>query len=517
MKQKSRVKRGRGFGGMKSKSFVFLAWIILGLIIFGGASYALTVINDQTITSPQVNSILYVQAGNASDIQAKIDLCSPDGCLVIIPPGSYLQTSDITIKSNLTIQGSGYGTVIIKAGEDVNIISNSDASNVVFTDFTYIINGDVGTGVGYPFDFAGGNKFDNFHFNNLHLVNGSQITLKYRGTDLNVINCFFDNVFAGIIANNDSRANIIYDYKFINNKFTSSQPIAVSGEAIDVNLHYNEGSVLVTGNIFSNFSEQAIDCNDANCIITGNRIEMNRYSTVPNQGIQVSSQTNNSAIISNNIITGVNGIDSAILVNRVDDALIMGNEITGFNNTFARGIRIGSLSYNVRVSNNFMSNLSIGIKDETGSAAQVMLIGNQFTNVVNNTVSSQDTYSILDSNLIRLTQGKLYLGTGFISNDPWIYIRNNTGYEGAYMILDRNGQRINFTLTSSRNDIRANGKDFRLTTVDSNQLILGTNAADRITVSSTGNITIQNLTGTGNDYVCVSASGLLYRNDIACT
>ena len=49
-----------------------------------------------------------------------------------------------------------------------------------------------------------------------------------------------------------------------------------------------------------------------------------------------------------------------------------------------------------------------------------------------------------------------------------------------------------------------------------NNGINGTGAHSLTMTHDTGKIIVSNLTGVGNDYVCVNEYGVLYRNDVNC-
>jgi hypothetical protein len=79
--------------------------------------------NNDNITNATL-WIHYVEAGNASDIQAKIDSLPTSCGIVFVPPGVYNTTAIGAIritKSNVTLCGAGDSTVITSAGSNTLI------------------------------------------------------------------------------------------------------------------------------------------------------------------------------------------------------------------------------------------------------------------------------------------------------------------------------------------------------------------------------------------------------------
>lgn len=119
-----------------------LFWNILGFVIvssaFVVAGTVVTKITDSVIEVEKLNDVLYVDAGNVSDIQVKIDSCPANGCEVIIPSGDYALVNTINYTSNLTL--------IMNSGAELYWDSNptpnflNDSKNIT-VNFMFYANG----------------------------------------------------------------------------------------------------------------------------------------------------------------------------------------------------------------------------------------------------------------------------------------------------------------------------------------------------------------------------------------
>lgn len=130
----------------RSKRLPVFFWIIAGILILAGVGYATTTITDNsltttgTINSSQVNGVFYVQPGNASDIQAKINTAR-EGETIYIPAGTYATTTTIIVNKSVILRGQGEGTIINgSVGSDVLRITGTGAS---VSDMRIIQNNDA--------------------------------------------------------------------------------------------------------------------------------------------------------------------------------------------------------------------------------------------------------------------------------------------------------------------------------------------------------------------------------------
>lgn len=118
---------------------------LAALFVLSVTVYAATVISDTQITTPIVNTILYVEAGNAGDIQAKINQAN-NGDKIILPDGFYNIENTIVINKSITFEGttqpsfrvspSTTGTVINATASMANLnMINVTVTGVTLRDF----------------------------------------------------------------------------------------------------------------------------------------------------------------------------------------------------------------------------------------------------------------------------------------------------------------------------------------------------------------------------------------------
>ena len=82
--------------------------------------------NIDSIASDRINEFLYVQAGNSSDIQATINKCNPNGCVVVNPYGNYALDNTLNLTSNLTF--INYGHIYWNTGATPQILTDAQSA-----------------------------------------------------------------------------------------------------------------------------------------------------------------------------------------------------------------------------------------------------------------------------------------------------------------------------------------------------------------------------------------------------
>ena len=95
--------------------------------------------NAAVAANDLVGTIQYVEAGNASDIQAKIDSLHASGGVVFLPAGMYNTTAVGTItikKSNVTLRGAG-GSTVITSSVSNTLIEVANAEGVSVRDMAF--------------------------------------------------------------------------------------------------------------------------------------------------------------------------------------------------------------------------------------------------------------------------------------------------------------------------------------------------------------------------------------------
>ncbi|RMD58598.1 hypothetical protein D6825_00330, partial [Candidatus Woesearchaeota archaeon] len=88
------------------------------------------------------NTITYVAPGTSTDIQNAIDSL-PNGGIVVLQRGIYTISSPITLKDNITLQGSGHGTILKATTGSINVIQDdsAQAEQVTLKNFEIDANG----------------------------------------------------------------------------------------------------------------------------------------------------------------------------------------------------------------------------------------------------------------------------------------------------------------------------------------------------------------------------------------
>jgi parallel beta-helix repeat protein len=186
---------------MKKIYSVWILVLITAVVIT--IAIATTVINENEVSTPSVSSdnisnILYVEPGNAADIQTKIDLCPSSGCKVIIPPGDYEISNTIQIPDDVTLQGSGIMTTIRLADNaNVDMINNSNQEteqwNIEIRDLT--LDGNRANNVG---------DIDVIHW---------EYCMHCKAVNLRILNSEYRGIYLG----NHEGSNNIVENCFINN------------------------------------------------------------------------------------------------------------------------------------------------------------------------------------------------------------------------------------------------------------------------------------------------------------
>lgn len=110
-------------------------WVDQGDYLEPNASAANNVNIPGYLNASTINTVLYVQVNNATDIQATIDNCPSTGCKVIIPTGlDYNITNQINITQNSTsIKCSGKSTRLFTES-NISILYAEDKTDIIISD-----------------------------------------------------------------------------------------------------------------------------------------------------------------------------------------------------------------------------------------------------------------------------------------------------------------------------------------------------------------------------------------------
>ena len=360
-------------------------------------------IKDNTNITNATPWIHYVEAGNASDIQAKIDSLPASGGMVFVPAGVYNTTAigAIITKSNVILCGAGDSTVITSSGSNT-LIEVANAEGVSIRDMAFekgyqkqiifynaheseIPNckfSDVNHGpFGYPDTYVciELNASCKNILKNLRIHRGG--LLFYNNSDYNIVsecNCpRFDYLYL-----EQSNNNIIQRSSFKTNArlflANSSYNKLVSNEfELTGGTHITDGSChnLIEGNhIISANPVFCIDLmigsyeagdNDYNKIVSNTFRQVRIYFA----SNEVKGNFNRHNIIVNNDMNGEKGIGcdagiyikpSEVVAGFVDDAhnLISGNKIYNYN---SRSIYLKESCYNTITENECWNSSQDGI------------------------------------------------------------------------------------------------------------------------------------------------------------
>ncbi len=189
-----------------NKNTRYFLWTLVGIIIFAGIAWAGTIITDTTvttdsgtytnITADRINEVLYVDAGNADDIQVKIDMCPSLGCKIIIPSGTYEFTDRITMADNIHLEGAGEST-ILNFDSGTEYITAEPSTNYLKISNLRINANNVSTSLYRAINFSGANIHNEVHLNNLHIFEARR-AININATNIYIKDSFFDDVADGI-------------------------------------------------------------------------------------------------------------------------------------------------------------------------------------------------------------------------------------------------------------------------------------------------------------------------------
>lgn len=421
--------------GKKNVTLRYFLWTIFGIIMLSGLGFAGTIISDQGIiadsglydtfnvtnlTVDKINEVLYVEAGNFSDIQAKIDMCGSEGCKVVIPKGIYDATTGINVTAipSLVIEGNGKGTVLnitanlgastaLFYGTDVqgfelrdlkiqgNNISDSGVRITGTSENVKIINVESSHHRAYGISIAGvnnllisGTKTNNNTDRSDGEGRGIYIT---ANTNVIVENCEASyNKRYGIMAHSNiglKISNCVVNYNlgdrgifvFRGREIIISDNIAlynnfaaITVESADAIIYSNIGAYSLLDGFLAR--------NENVSIFTGNLVlSNNQFYSNARYGIHIDQRINNT-LIANNFI--VNNSNSGIrLSNNIQDGFITGNYIVNNNGS---GIHASTNVDNFVISGNYLKGTALSgvqaIRIGTSDVDNMAIRDNYYTN-----------------------------------------------------------------------------------------------------------------------------------------
>lgn len=272
---------------MKSNSnFIWIITLLLAITLVSAADFTpqgninlrniYNIKNVKSANFSSINNILYVQQGNGSDIQAKINLAN-QGDLIYLPTNStyFINSTILLNKKGITIAGVNRGGnranddngIILEADTGLNGLNmiNVTSAGITLKDLSIDGNAITKDGVAIYNSTAG-----SFYGENLKLINhtrnglfmGSEIDY---GSRLDRINSRLNGLHGMEI----QRADVIITNYFADRNW--------NGAALFLN---PGGSAQIT-NMHSFYNNYGIYLNGSRAItITGNVLEQNNYSAI---------------------------------------------------------------------------------------------------------------------------------------------------------------------------------------------------------------------------------------------
>jgi len=311
----------------------------------------------------EFNKVLWVQAGNATDFQAKVDSCSRD-CTIKLEPGSQTDITDriyLLDKVHITLDGNGANLNYIgglKASSNARtIIFIENSSHITVKNFNFTDNGFCHGGV---FDYRSNySTIKDNNFKDLREAGGNIFLLMSRHADVTQNEIYVSN-------NNDTHGTQRAIY--LDSAYYSS--------AIDNDIEFVNRSGSPRGFELDGYSGENLD--GQYNTVSENTIVNARF------GIHVEEQLQ-PIVSDNNILEADWGI---VVANANFGALIDGNNIETSNEAVHYGIyfQCNSLDYSKNghiQENNIVSN-NIIIQAYTGiymlNSSNDLVIGNSVYN-----------------------------------------------------------------------------------------------------------------------------------------
>ena len=281
-----------------------------------GAVIANAITATASVRSRDIGTVIY--ADQYSSIQAAIDVAPASGATVFIPVATYIITTALSVKSNLTLHGAGPGAILqAPSSTPISLIHGSSTTNVLIRDLT--IDGNQASRGGAA--AADGINFDG-----------------------DAVNCVVQNCYVtrtardGIRLGEASGGGTARGCAAIGNYIESPGEDGISLNGIEHRIIGNHlRNVWGDGILFNNFNERAT--------IIGNTLEICGTGDTANPGAGISINLAKGATVTGNTIktTGGAGIYAsfatacAIIANNVLSAGVAGVQISNSINCIVVG------------------------------------------------------------------------------------------------------------------------------------------------------------------------------------
>ncbi|MDO8413863.1 MAG: pectinesterase family protein [Gallionellaceae bacterium] len=307
--------------------------------------------------APKAKIIVAKSGGNYTTITAALNAITPSASnpyIIEVWPGTYAE--NITMKSYVTLQGSGTSVTVIRspttAGYLVNVIEIGSLTGVSIAGFTITGSGGYGAGINIS-------------------TGASSVSIRN--------NTITGNIFGGITTRSPTT---IMDNTITSNgndgiSFDSAQTIRdniISNNGSDgIDCYTPDSEVIITGNTISGNSIHGVQCNVASMTFTNNTVTGNGGTTGSYYAVQLYSKN---GMISGNKITDNkgHGIETGSwwggLVT-VTDNKITGNGGTGIFDNPGMVILHNNITNNgLDVSANNLSSISFNVFDTTAGVVK---------------------------------------------------------------------------------------------------------------------------------------------------
>ena len=385
------------------------------------------------LTSPLINSVVYVQSGNATDLYNKLTSCGASGyCTVYILSGTYDVNETIYIQASAVhVIGIGNPTIRAKLGAKQNIMFYVNASSGTYENFVVDCRNILNTSV---YVKGNGNVFKNIGIQSFQ-VNGMW---------------FKDTLLSG----DGPYYNTIYDPSFYQQiRFNNSV-----GINFDVGSNANN---LFGGRVYGNTGIRF--CNNSQISIYGTSLETNTNSDYANSSRALSFEC-----------SYTNGIEIyGIRSEAWNYTYYFANNNTGCVSSF--GGRTSVSNYNARVYNPsnvcfndyYDTTVNLGMVTMNVSKIYSDSLGGISNDGLSLYMSFSDTSLMKTYNITTDRSPLSYMHVGVLKNN--LSVHNNVS---TYQPLGKVGRGLNFDGINDYVRITAGNVDKSLTSYENNQLTI---------------------------------------------
>jgi len=271
--------------------------------------------------------------GDFDSIQEAIDSATSDGAIIKIKAGTYTLTG-LTLKSNITLQGDGFQTILNISGSANGHIDITSKSNVTIKDMKINLSGTLSNlSRKWHFDITGS---INLQIKNVSFTNAST---KKAGGDLgfisvttagaitfNLIDCIFTNTGAG------DATGVLFDIGLDESTITGNVADGITNLIQDTGDGYDitstkitknlAGGINILGSAGQNIDKNSFTDNNLTFLFLGddgtadnNRITGNYFRAGASSKVYLGANSNNNSVTGNvhdaaNVDGGAGNVES---------------------------------------------------------------------------------------------------------------------------------------------------------------------------------------------------------------